>query len=154
MAGRTRRFYPTSRVRTPIRITKDHHETLELAPRRSAPRPAKAGERPTAEGRRERAGAARGHRPLSLTLSPLRGARGSELRGARGPELRGTGRTDCAFTPDGSELLVIGEGLEELSVPDLGLRRELANIDTLYIFALAPAGKQLVISDLQLGVQL
>ena len=27
--------------------------------------------------------------PLSLTLSPLRGARGPELRGARGPELRG-----------------------------------------------------------------
>src|SRR6185369_13430783 len=31
----------------------------------------------------------RSARPLTLTLSPLRGARGPELRGARGPELRG-----------------------------------------------------------------
>jgi WD40 repeat protein len=59
-----------------------------------------------------------------------------------------------AFTPDGSELLVIGEGLDELSVPDLGLRGELANSDTLYTFALAPAGKQLVISNLEHGIQL
>jgi len=60
-----------------------------------------------------------------------------------------------AFTPDGGELLVVGTtGLDELSVPDCGLVSELPNGFSLYTFALAPSGRQLVTSDLEHGIQL
>jgi WD40 repeat protein len=59
------------------------------------------------------------------------------------------------FTPDGSKLLAIGStGLDELSISDCSLVRELPNGGDLYSFAVSPSGKEVVTSDTSHGVGL